>query len=77
MLGTARDLMQSPVRTVRPEMSLADLERTFLEAGYSGFPVVDGGKLVGVVTRSDVVRRLSVEQNVGEMISDRHRCSHE
>jgi CBS domain-containing protein len=63
----AEDVMQQEVRTVRPDMSLADLERTFCEARQSGFPVVgDGGRLHGVVSRTDIVRKLAVEQSYAE-----------
>jgi CBS domain-containing protein len=65
--------MQSKVRTVTQEMSLPDLERAFLEEGVTGFPVVDGSRLVGVVSRSDVVRKLATEQSYVEYISDYHR----
>jgi CBS domain-containing protein len=73
MALTARDVMTSPVRSVSPEMSLPDLERAFIESRLSGFPVVEEGKLVGMVSRSDIVRQLTVEQSVGEMLSDFYR----
>ena len=63
----ARDLMQRDVRSVSPKMSLTDLERTFCDAGQSGFPVVaDGKRLVGVVSRTDVVRKLAALQSYAE-----------
>lgn len=65
-----RDVMSSDVRTVEPEMRLSDLERALIEEGLSGFPVVDDGRLVGIVSRSDVVRQLCVEQSVAETLSD-------
>ena len=65
----ARDLMSGPPRTVRPDTSLADLERALLDAGVGGFPVVEDGRLVGVVSRSDVVRQLSVEQSLAELLA--------
>lgn len=67
---TARDVMNAEVRTVGSEMRLPDLERALIEQGLSGFPVVDGGRLVGIVSRSDVVRQLCVEQTVAETLSD-------
>jgi len=71
---TARDVMQAEVRTVGPGMALADLERAFLKERVTGFPVVErDGRLVGIVSRSDVVRQLSVEQSLGEQISDYYR----
>jgi CBS domain-containing protein len=67
----ARDVMQPAVRTVRPDMSLADLERSLSETGDSGCPVVSGaGRLVGVVSRSDILRKLTVEQSYAEYEAD-------
>ena len=65
-----RDLMQTRVHAVPPEMALTDLEQQFIEKRVSGFPVVEGGQLVGVVSRSDVVRQLDVERQLAENISD-------
>ena len=71
---TARDVMQAEVRTVGANMALPDLERAFLKERVTGFPVVErDGQLVGIVSRSDVVRQLSVEQSVGEEMSDYYR----
>lgn len=69
----ARDVMQTRVRTVGPKLPLVELERAFLEARVSGFPVVEGEQLVGVVSRSDIVRKLAAEQSVAEYVSDYHR----
>lgn len=65
-----RDLMQVRVHTVPPAMPLDELEEEFLAKKVSGFPVVDGGELVGVVSRSDVVRQLAVERSLAETTSD-------
>jgi CBS domain-containing protein len=54
----ARDVMQRNVGIIEAESSLAELERAFEEAEVSGFPVVHGGRVVGVVSRADVVRQL-------------------
>jgi CBS domain-containing protein len=70
---TARDIMQAEPRSVSPDTTLPDLQRTLLSTGMSGFPVVQEGRLVGVVSRSDVVRNLAVEQSLGEMLSDYQR----
>ena len=72
-MWTARDLMASEVRTIGPDATLVDLERALLEADVSGFPVVEDGKLIGVVARSDVVRQLVVEQSLAETVSDYYR----
>lgn len=69
MEKTVKDVMRAPVHTVPPTMTLADLDRAFLEKKVGGFPVVESGKLIGLVTRSDVVRQLSVERSLAEMAS--------
>ena len=51
-----RDLMSSPVRTVTPDMPLSELAHTLREWGHTGAPVVENGKLVGVISRRDVER---------------------
>ena len=65
-----RDFMQEAVHTVRPTMTVIELEHAFLEHRVSGFPVVTDGSLVGVVSRSDIVRALEVEHTYEEQLSD-------
>jgi len=65
----ARDVMQRNVGIIDAGASLADLEHAFAEARVSGFPVVQAGRIVGVVSRADVVRRL------GDKAGDEPRLS--
>jgi CBS domain-containing protein len=65
-----RDLMTPTVRTVSPDMRLTELERFLISGHLSGAPVVQAGKLVGVVSRSDVVRQLVVERTSAEYVAD-------
>ncbi|MGG6239280.1 CBS domain-containing protein [Nodosilinea sp. AN01ver1] len=52
---TARDLMSSPVRTIRPETTIREAQRILLRYGHSGLSVVDAGdRLVGVISRRDL-----------------------
>ena len=52
---TAKDLMSSPVRTIRPEITIQEAQRVLLRYGHSGLVVVDGqGRLVGVISRRDI-----------------------
>lgn len=52
---TARDLMSSPVRTIRPETTIQEAQRILLRYGHSGLCVVDAtGQLVGIVSRRDI-----------------------
>ena len=68
-----RDIMQSDPAVVDPKMRLADLERAFLSHGVNGLPVVQQGRLVGVVSRSDLIRQLSVERSREGEISEYYR----
>jgi len=65
-----RDLMRTDVDTVRPDTSLVELERKAIELRVSGFPVVEDDVVVGVVSRSDVVRALNVERAYEAQQSD-------
>ncbi|ELS05420.1 tRNA nucleotidyltransferase/poly(A) polymerase [Xenococcus sp. PCC 7305] len=52
---TARDLMSSPVRTIRPETTIKQAQRILFRYGHSGLSVVEAtGKLVGVISRRDL-----------------------
>jgi tRNA nucleotidyltransferase (CCA-adding enzyme) len=51
-----RDLMSSPVRTVPPETPLSELAQSLSEWGHTGAPVVQDGKLVGIISRRDLER---------------------
>lgn len=63
-------IMQTHPETVSPEMALNRLEERFIQSHFTGFPVVEDGRLVGVVSRSDVVRSLLTERSRAEQVSD-------
>lgn len=51
--------MSSPVVTVHPEADVRRAAEILLERKLGCLPVVAGGRLVGILTESDFVRRLS------------------
>jgi CBS domain-containing protein len=53
-----RGVMTSPARTVPLTADVADVARLFLHAGLRSLPVVDGDRLVGIVSRRDLLRVL-------------------
>jgi len=60
----AEDIMTREVVTVRPETSITELARLFSDRGISGAPVVDAeGQLLGIVTESDLMRRVAAPQD--------------
>jgi CBS-domain-containing membrane protein len=68
-------VMSSPAGTVRPEDDVHDVLARFADRGWKSAPVLDGGRLVGVVSRSDVVRALhrpddAVAAAVGESLRE-------
>jgi CBS domain-containing protein len=69
----AKDVMRTKVRSIGPDVSLADLEHALLEARRTGFPVVKDGRLIGVVSQSDIVRKLATEQIYADYLSDYYR----
>lgn len=51
---TAREIMSSPVRTIDPETTVDRAREQMLRYGHSGFPVVEGDRLVGIISRRDL-----------------------
>ncbi len=54
----ARDLMTEDPETVTPETTIDDAARLIHETGHNRIPVEDHGRLVGVVTRLDILGAL-------------------
>jgi len=50
------EAMSSPVLTTTPRAQLSEVAGRLLDAAVNRLPVLDGGRLVGIVTRSDLVR---------------------
>ena len=69
----AGEVMQRNLRTVSPDIGLPELEREFIAHGVGGFPVLEQGQLVGIVSRSDVIRQLTIEHHSAEVTSDFYR----
>jgi CBS domain-containing protein len=54
-----RDVMTSPVVSVRRSTPLREVARLLEKHRIKRVPVLQGGRLVGVVSRADLVRRLA------------------
>ena len=53
---TVKDIMVKKPYSLSPEMPAEEALQLGQEMGYGGFPVMEDGKLVGMVTESDIVR---------------------
>lgn len=52
----ASQFMTAPAFTVSPEMTLGELEILFEQRDYNGFPVVENGRMAGLVTKFDFLK---------------------
>ncbi len=56
--STAEDMMTRDPATVSPDTSVAEAAQIIHDSGHNRLPVVEHGRLVGVVTRVDVLGAL-------------------
>lgn len=52
----ARQIMASPIVTIQEDMSVEEAARTMTKRRIKKLPVVRGGKLIGIVTATDLVK---------------------
>lgn len=55
---TVDRVMKAPVVKISPDATILEAARLMLEHKISGLPVVEGSKLVGIITESDIFRML-------------------
>ena len=59
--ATARDMMTADPVTVEADDPARKAARLIADSGHNRLPVVEGGRLVGVITRVDVLGALAAE----------------
>jgi CBS domain-containing protein len=67
---TAADIMTRSLVLARPEQDLLEIEGLLFERRISGLPVVDEGRLVGVVSASDVSRVQVLMNSLDGQVND-------
>ncbi len=53
-----REVMSAPVITTAPDTPLVDAARTMLEDKVGALPVLEDGRVVGILTETDLLRRI-------------------
>jgi CBS domain-containing protein len=62
LASTVADLMSEDPVTIEPDASVAEAGRLIVRRGHNRLPVVEHGRLVGVVTRVDVLEALTRDE---------------
>ena len=60
-----KDVMNSDVVFCKPDDEISSVAQLLKEHNISGLPVVDGGKVVGIVTEADILKLLEVPEHGG------------
>jgi len=64
------EVMSKPLLTVNPDASIGEAARIMVDNGIRRLPIVEGGRLVGIVTAVDLARYLSeVTREVGGRVN--------
>ncbi|WP_404783604.1 chloride channel protein [Altericista sp. CCNU0014] len=56
---TAADIMQRRVETLSSDLSLQQAMKAFARSHHRGFPAIENGRLVGIITQTDLTQALS------------------
>jgi CBS-domain-containing membrane protein len=59
--SNVKDIMTAEVTTIEPDAGVHEAGRVIAESGHNRLPVIEHGRLVGVVTRVDVLEALTRE----------------
>jgi len=70
-----REVMRRPVITVTPDTPLHEAAHLLLAWRISGFPVLNRSRIIGVITVSDMLRRIIWEAGEAEASSLRERTT--
>ncbi len=67
--GTVKDFMTSKVQTIPPTMDIYYAAGLFMSEKFRRFPVVENGRIVGAITRFDILR--AVQRGLVGVLADR------
>lgn len=66
----ARDIMHADPISATPEQLLAEVRHLLIESHIGGMPVVSKGRLVGIISRSDLVRMEELVDTLDNSVSE-------
>jgi len=55
------EIMSEPLMTISPEMGIDTIARLMAKTDIRRFPVMEGNKLVGMVSNSDILKAIALE----------------
>ncbi|PCJ39856.1 MAG: hypothetical protein COA99_09980 [Moraxellaceae bacterium] len=70
MATQVKDIMSTEIISVTPDIGLDILEQELSQNFINGAPVIDNGKVVGVVSRADIIRQLNIEHTFAAAVYD-------
>jgi CBS domain-containing protein len=77
MAKSVRDAMTASVSSVSPSQSLADAAEVMKREDVGSVPVVEEGRLAGIVTDRDIVTRAVAEQRNPQAVTVEEIASHD
>ena len=77
MAKSVREAMTASVSSVSPSQSLADAAEVMKREDVGSVPVVEEGRLAGIVTDRDIVTRAVAEQRNPQTVSVEEIASHD
>ncbi|TDT60889.1 CBS domain-containing protein [Fonticella tunisiensis] len=72
----ARDVMSTGLSVTTPETDIHEAAKMMADKQIRRLPVVDNGKLVGILAIGDLAVREKLEDNAGEALSDISKPTH-
>lgn len=61
LASTAEQVMTTEVFTTRPDAELGEVARVMFEEKINRLPVLDGDRVVGIISRHDIIRQMVEE----------------
>ena len=58
---TAREIMSQPAVTIAPDATIEELAGVMVDRRMNPLPVVENDRLVGIISRSDIIRLMAQE----------------